>query len=212
MNKLIVTAIIMAAMYVAPAYAQDIEKIRVSLAAAREAYDGGNYHKAIEKVKQVEQLIGSTTKPATAYIKIMSYYKLEEYENCMDAAEAYLNDKPAQDETLEEIRSVKQKAIDKELIKPEFKGGMPALRQFLSDNLVYPEKAQKNGIQGRTIVSFIVEKDGSVSDIQVIKGFDPDCDQAAVDAAKATSGQWKAGTLKGEKVRVSFNLPVDFKL
>jgi TonB family protein len=192
--------------------AQDIEKIREGLTAAREAYDGGNYRTAIQKIKEIETMIGSTTKPATAYIKIMSYYKLQEYENCMDAAEAYLNDKPAQDETLEEIRSVRQKAIDKELIRPEFKGGIPALRQFLSDNLVYPEKAQKNGIQGKTLVGFIVEKDGSVNDIQVIEGFDPDCDQAAVDVVKATSGQWKAGTLKGEKVRVSFNLPVSFRL
>ena len=192
--------------------AQDIEKIRESLTAARQAYDSGNYRTAIQKIKEVETMIGSATKPATAYIKIMSYYKLEEYENCMDAAEAYLNDKPAQDETLEEIRSVRQKAINKELVKPEFKGGMTALRQFLSNNLVYPEKAKKNGIEGRTLVRFIVEKDGAVSDIQLIKGFDPDCDKAAVDAAKATSGQWKAGTLKGEKVRVAFDLPIDFKL
>jgi len=191
--------------------AQDIEKIRESLTAAREAYDGGNYRTAIDKIKEVETMIGSTTKPATAYIKIMSYYKLEEYENCMDAAEAYLNDKPAQDETLEEIRNVRQKAIDEEFTKPEFKGGMPALSQFISDNLIYPRKAQKDGIQGKTLVGFIVEKDGSVSDIQVIEGFDPDCDQAAVDVVKATSGQWKAGTLKGEKVRVSFNLPIAFR-
>jgi len=92
--------------------AQDIEKIREGLTAAREAYDGGNYRKAIEKAEQVEAMIGSTTKPATAYIKIMSYYKLKEYVNCMETASAYMKDNPAQDETQNEIQDVWQKAID----------------------------------------------------------------------------------------------------
>jgi hypothetical protein len=87
-------------------YAQNATKVRENLTAAREAYDSGNYCTAIDKIKVVETEIGSTTKPATAYIKIMSYYKLKEYQNCIDAANAYLADKPAQDETLEEIRKV----------------------------------------------------------------------------------------------------------
>lgn len=87
-------------------YAQDIDKVRTTLTAAREAYDGGKYRTAIDKIKELEQLIGSTTKPVTSYIKIMSYYKLKDYASCVQSAEAYLGDKPKQDETLEEIRKV----------------------------------------------------------------------------------------------------------
>ncbi|MDR1169778.1 MAG: tetratricopeptide repeat protein [Prevotellaceae bacterium] len=88
---------------------RDDEKVRAvasALADARAAFDSRNYSRALEKVAEIERLTGSATKPATAYIKIMSYYRLEDYENCVHSARAYLNDKPAQDETIDRIQYV----------------------------------------------------------------------------------------------------------
>lgn len=61
-------------------HVQDIEKVHITLTVAQTAYDGGNYRTAISKIKEVKQLVGSTTKPTTSYVKIMSYYKLKDYE------------------------------------------------------------------------------------------------------------------------------------
>jgi hypothetical protein len=92
-------------------HAQNVEKIQESLTAARDAFDSGNYRTAIEKVAEVERMAGVTNMPATAYIKIMSYYRLKEYENCVSAADAYLNGgKAVQDETLTQIRNARQNA------------------------------------------------------------------------------------------------------
>jgi hypothetical protein len=90
-------------------YAQDIEKVRTALTAAREAYEGGDWRTAIAKATELERLIGTSTKPATAYIKIMSYYKLNDYDNCVRSASTYINGgEAAKDETLVEVRRVMQ--------------------------------------------------------------------------------------------------------
>ena len=95
--------------------------------------------------------------------------------------------------------------------QPEFPGGNVALMKWLSDNIKYPMVAQENGIQGRIIVNFIVEKDGSLSDVQVVRSIDPALDKEAVRVVE-TMPKWKPGVQRGERVRVRYTLPVVFKL
>lgn len=95
--------------------------------------------------------------------------------------------------------------------QPEFPGGNSAMMKFLSDNVRYPIVAQDNGIQGRVIVNFVVEKDGSLTDVQVVRGQDLSLDKEAVRVIEAMP-KWKPGTQKGEAVRVRFTLPVVFRL
>lgn len=95
---------------------------------------------------------------------------------------------------------------------PEFTGGgMPALMEYLSKNIKYPEAAMKKGIQGRGIVQFVVEKDGSITNVKILRGVDPELDKEAVRVVSAMP-KWKPGTLRGEAVRVRFTVPVMFRL
>jgi TonB family protein len=95
--------------------------------------------------------------------------------------------------------------------QPEFPGGNAAMMKFLSDNIKYPKSAQDNGIQGRVIVNFVVEKDGSLSDVQVVHSQDPALDKEAVRVIESMP-KWKPGTQRGETVRVRYTLPVVFRL
>lgn len=93
----------------------------------------------------------------------------------------------------------------------EFPGGQSALMTFLSNNIRYPEAAQQNGISGRVIVKFVVEKDGSISSASVVKGVDKDLDAEAVRVVRRMP-KWKPGKNSGQPVRSYFTLPVSFKL
>lgn len=93
----------------------------------------------------------------------------------------------------------------------EFPGGMAALMKWLSSNIRYPEAAQQNDIQGRVIVKFIVEKDGSVTGAQIIKGVDKDLDKEALRVVNKMP-KWQAGKNNGVAVRSYFTLPVQFRL
>lgn len=94
---------------------------------------------------------------------------------------------------------------------PEFPGGTPELMKFLSKNIKYPVIAQENGIQGRVVCSFVVNRDGSIVDIQVMRGVDPSLDKEAVRVI-GTMPKWKPGEQRGKPVRVRFILPVQFRL
>ena len=94
---------------------------------------------------------------------------------------------------------------------PSFPGGQAALMQWLSSNISYPVIAAENGVQGRVIVQFIVEKDGSITDVQVVKSVDPSLDKEAARVVKAMP-KWIPGKQNGAEVRVKFTVPVTFKL
>ncbi|MDR2823719.1 MAG: TonB family protein [Prevotellaceae bacterium] len=93
----------------------------------------------------------------------------------------------------------------------EFPGGIQELYKFVGDNLRYPAIAQENGVQGRTTIRFVVEKDGSVSDVTVLKGFDPNCDKEAQRVVKMLP-KFQPGRQNGRAVRQYYTLPVTFKL
>lgn len=93
----------------------------------------------------------------------------------------------------------------------EFPGGQTALMKWLSQNIRYPEAAQQNDIQGRVIVKFVVEKDGSIGQASIVKGVDKDLDREALRVVKKMP-KWQPGKNNGVAVRSYFNLPVTFKL
>ncbi|MEA5127998.1 MAG: energy transducer TonB [Proteiniphilum sp.] len=112
--------------------------------------------------------------------------------------------KPKHEEVTEEIFVVVEE-------QPEFPGGNAAMMKFLSDNIRYPVIAQENGIQGRVICNFVVERDGSITDVQVVRGQDPSLDREAIRVIQQMP-KWKPGKQRGSAVRVRFTLPVVFRL
>ena len=96
-------------------------------------------------------------------------------------------------------------------VMPQFPGGQIAMLKYFMENIKYPEQAMKKGIQGRVAVSFIVEKDGSISDVKPILSVHPLLNKEAVRVVKSMP-KWTPGKQNGKPVRVRFNVPVMFKL
>ncbi|WP_131536992.1 energy transducer TonB [Pedobacter nototheniae] len=94
---------------------------------------------------------------------------------------------------------------------PEFAGGMNAWSKYIQRNLRYPYQAQEDNIQGKVFISFVVEKDGSITDVKVVRGIGYGCDEEAVKVIKK-SPLWKAGKNKGMPVRVRYNMPINFTI
>ena len=94
---------------------------------------------------------------------------------------------------------------------PEFPGGELALRKFISNAIKYPVVAQENGVQGKVYVSFVVGKDGSVTEAKVVRGVDPALDKEAIRVVNSLPA-WKPGKQRGKPVRVGFSVPISFVL
>ena len=94
---------------------------------------------------------------------------------------------------------------------PSFPGGMGALMSWLSQNIKYPVIAAENGVEGRVIVQFVVEKDGSITDVKIAKSVDPSLDKEATRVVSSMP-HWIAGRQNGNPVRVKYTVPVTFKL
>ena len=92
---------------------------------------------------------------------------------------------------------------------PEFPGGMEALNTYLRNNIRYPQEAQKAGIQGQVIIQFIVSKDGSITDAEVVESVDPQLDAEGLRLIK-NMPRWKPGMRKGQAIRVKQTLPIRF--
>ena len=127
------------------------------------------------------------------------------------------------DETAE-VKHVEEKIAEPEPVKeeetkvfdvveqmPSFPGGQSALLQYLSSNIKYPVVAEENGVQGRVIVTFVVEKDGSITDVRVVKSVDPSLDKEAQRVVKSMP-KWIPGKQNGSAVRVKYTVPVTFRL
>lgn len=96
-------------------------------------------------------------------------------------------------------------------VMPQYPGGQIAMLKYIMENMKYPEQAMKEGIQGRVAVRFIVEKDGSISDVKPILSVHPLLNKEAVRVVESMP-KWTPGKQNGKPVRVRFNLPVMFKL
>ena len=128
-------------------------------------------------------------------------------EHSWKASTATVPDNPAKDNMKPDKNGVYQ--IVEEM--PVFPGGEQAMMDFVSKNVVYPKEAQEKGFSGRVFVGFIVEKDGSVSEVKVLRGIGGGCDEEAVRVINGMP-KWKPGKMKGEPVRVSYMMPINFKL
>lgn len=107
----------------------------------------------------------------------------------------------AQNETVEE-------KVDK---MPEPQGGMSGLMSYLGGNIKYPEAAREKGIEGVVMVSFVVKKEGEISDVAIIRGIGAGCDQEAMRVVKSMP-KWTPGEKDGAKVNTQMQLPIKFKL
>ncbi len=96
-------------------------------------------------------------------------------------------------------------------VQPAFPGGTAAMMKFLRDNIKYPSVCAENGIQGRVIVSFVVNKDGSIEQVEVLSGVHERLDAEAVRVVKMMPS-WTPGQMQGHAVRTKFNLPVSFRM
>ena len=94
---------------------------------------------------------------------------------------------------------------------PEFPGGELALRKYIANSIKYPVIAQENGIQGKVYVTFVVDRDGSVSNAHVARGIDPSLDKEALRVVNSLP-KWKPGKQRGKPVRVSYTVPINFVL
>ena len=94
---------------------------------------------------------------------------------------------------------------------PEFPGGEEELLKFVTENTKYPEVAKEKKIQGKVFVQFVINKDGNVEDVKLAKGVDPLLDEAAMNIVKSMP-QWKPGKQRGQYVKVSFTIPINFQL
>ncbi len=94
---------------------------------------------------------------------------------------------------------------------PSFPGGPSALMQYLGSNIKYPVVAEENGVQGRVVCTFVVERDGSITDVRVVKSVDPSLDREAVRVVKSMP-KWIPGKQNGSAVRVKYTVPVTFRL
>lgn len=130
--------------------------------------------------------------------------------NTEESEEAVVIEAPVEqvveeEEVVEEVFVVVEKM-------PEFPGGQAALFKYLSENVKYPVIAQENGIQGRVICQFVVNKDGSIVDVEVVRsGGDASLDKEAIRVIKSMP-KWHPGQQRGKAVRVKYTVPVNFKL
>jgi TonB family protein len=96
-------------------------------------------------------------------------------------------------------------------VMPEFIGGEAARNNFLANNIIYPKEARDKSIEGTVYISFIVDRDGSVTNVKLLKGIGGGCDEESIRVVKMLP-KWIPGTLNGKPVRVLFNMPIYFKL
>ena len=120
----------------------------------------------------------------------------------LKAKEVVVDGKPKEEET---------KVFDVVEQMPSFPGGDAELMKFLHDHMKYPAVAEENGIQGRVICTFVVERDGSITDVKVIKSVDPSLDKEAIRVLKSMP-KWIPGKQNGSAVRVKYTVPVTFRL
>lgn len=110
----------------------------------------------------------------------------------------------------------KKGSVDEEVFvvveeQAEFPGGLDSMYAYIQKNLKYPEKAKAEGIEGRVFVQFVIEKDGSISNILIKRAIGGGCDEAAKEVIEKMP-KWKPAKQRGKPVRCQFNLPIKFEL
>ena len=127
----------------------------------------------------------------------------------------------SQDEVIEEYdyqppEIEEEEIVEAEIFKvveemPEFPGGAAKMMEYIQKNMKYPMMARESDIQGRVFVNFVVEPDGSISNVTVMRGIGGGCDEEALRVVESMP-KWKPGKQRGSAVRCSFTVPIIFKL
>ena len=122
----------------------------------------------------------------------------------------------AQDKTEKTTQTRKDTTTDDKVYEvceqmPTYEGGDAALLKYITDSVKYPELAKKHGVQGRVVIGFIVEKDGSLTDVKVLRHVDVALDAEALRVVKGMP-KWIPGRQNEQRVRVKYNVPVSFRL
>ena len=162
----------------------------------------GSIYIKIDNVKMKEEKITWQTNPDGVILEDL-FFQLQSDSLKYDEL---VNWNPNEESVYNEVNE-----IDKVDEKPSFPGGESAMKSYLNSTLKYPIDAQENGVQGRVIVQFIIEKDGSMSDVKVIRSVDPSLDREALRVVKAMP-KWTPAKLKGIPVRTKCTTPVVFRL
>ncbi|MCC8094234.1 MAG: TonB family protein [Tannerellaceae bacterium] len=129
-------------------------------------------------------------------------------EDSQDAAQVQTYVAPAMVEEEEESAQQIFTVVEE---MPQFPGGEGELLKFISKSIKYPVIAQENGIQGRVVCSFVVNRDGSIVDAEVVRGVDPSLDKEALRVIN-TMPKWTPGKQRGKPVRVKYTVPITFRL
>ena len=145
--------------------------------------------------------------------------QLEIVQDDVETEDIEINADVEQNEVIEEYVApevVEEEVVEQEIFQiveemPAFPGGEKALLEYVFKNIKYPQIARETGIQGRVFVGFVVEPDGSVSNVKILRGIGGGCDEEAMRVIKSLP-KWKPGKQRGKAVRVSYQIPVVFKL
>ena len=145
--------------------------------------------------------------------------QLEIVEDDVEVEDIEINAEVDQTEVIDEYVPVEvqeEEVVEQEIFQiveemPAYPGGDQKLMEFIAKGIKYPQIARETGIQGRVFVGFVVEPDGSVSNVKVLRGIGGGCDEEAMRVVKSMP-KWKPGKQRGKAVRVSYMLPVNFKL
>ncbi len=145
--------------------------------------------------------------------------QLEIVQDDVEVEDIEINAEMDQNEVIEEYVPVEveeEEVQEQEIFQiveemPAYPGGDQRLMEYVAKNIKYPQIARETGIQGRVFVGFVVEPDGSVSNVKVLRGIGGGCDEEAMRVVKSMP-KWKPGKQRGKAVRVSYMLPVNFKL
>jgi protein TonB len=179
--------------------AQVVERVKSSIAFTPPVIKKDSEVRPEDELKSQEELLQTKTAIGSFDVK-----GNDEGAEVLKAKEIIVQEaeKPKEEET---------KVFDVVEQMPSFPGGMGALMQYLSSHIKYPVVAEENGIQGRVICTFIVERDGSITDTRVARSVDPSLDKEAVRVINSMP-RWIPGKQNGSACRVKFTLPVTFKL
>ena len=145
--------------------------------------------------------------------------QIQVVEDDVEVEDVEINAEVDQNEVIEEYVAPEieeEEVVEQEIFQiveemPEYPGGLTKLTEYLASNIKYPQMARESGIQGRVFVNFVVEPDGSVSNVKVLRSLGGGCDEEAMRVVKKMP-KWKPGKQRGKAVRVSYILPVNFKL
>ena len=145
--------------------------------------------------------------------------QLEIVEDDVETEDLNINAEVEQNEVIDEYVApevVEDEVVEQEIFQiveemPAFPGGEAKLMEYVGKNIKYPQIARETGIQGRVFIGFVVEPDGSVSNVKLLRGIGGGCDEEAMRVVKSMP-KWKPGKQRGKAVRVSYQIPVFFKL